>query len=117
MINLTQPIPSYANPVRPRPLSQRVDTSIQSLLFALVALLALVSLVYLAHANRNATKGYALKNMELRRSALVTENEVWDMQIARAQALENIQKDPKVLSMIRAEKPQFIRGDSAIASR
>jgi len=88
-----------------------------SLLFVTILLIAIISLVYLAHANRNATKGYALKNLELRRSRLLTENEVWDMQIARVKALDNIASDPKVLSMMKADKPLFIRGDSAIASR
>lgn len=130
MINLNNPLQTHRNMssalaiesnnsinVRKRTLSQRVEVGMASLLFTTIILLSIISLVYLAHANRNATKGYALKNLELRRSRLLTENEVWDMQIARVKALDNIQSDPKVLSMLKADKPMFIRGDSAIAAR
>jgi hypothetical protein len=71
----------------------------------------------LAYSNQNATKGYALKNLEMERTQLLTENEVWDMEIARVQALSNIQNDPKVLSMVKTDQPMFVRGDTAIASK
>ena len=130
MINLNSPLQTHrkmssalyiesntSSNVRKRTLSQKIEVGMTSLLFVTILLIAIISLVYLAHANRNATKGYALKNLELRRSRLLTENEVWDMQIARVKALDNIASDPKVLSMMKADKPLFIRGDSAIASR
>jgi hypothetical protein len=98
-------------------LSQRVEASISSLLFVIIALVCLISLAYLAHANKNATKGYSLKTLELKRSHLIVQNEVWDMEIAKAQSLEALQNDPKIASMVRAEKPLFIRADTAIAKR
>ena len=103
--------------MRKKTLSQKVEVGITSLVLVTIVLIAIISLVYLAHSNRNATKGYALKNLELRRSRLLTENEVWDMQIAQVKSLETIQNDPKILSMMRAETPMFMRGDTAIASR
>lgn len=107
--------PGYS--LRSRTLSQKVEVGVNALLFAIITLVALISLAYLANANRNATKGYALKNLELKRSNLVTENEVWDMQIAKAQALENLQNDPKIQKMVKADQPMFIRGDTAIAAK
>jgi hypothetical protein len=74
-------------------------------------------LAYLANANRNATKGYALKTLEKERSRLVTENEIWSMQIAKVQALTNLQNDPKIMNMVKANEPLFIRGDTAVASK
>ncbi len=130
MINLAYPIQTHKqmssalfiehNPdskVRKRTLSQKVEVGFTSLVFVTIALVALISLAYLANANRNATKGYALKNLELERSRLVTENEVWDMQIAKVQALSALQNDPKVQTMVKADAPQFVRGDTAIAAR
>lgn len=103
--------------VRKKTLSQKVEVGMTSLVFVTIILVAVISLVYLAHANRNATKGYALKSLELRRSRLLTENEVWDMQIAEVKSLNSIQSDPKVTSMVKADSPKFIRGDTAIAAR
>jgi hypothetical protein len=103
--------------VRKKTLSQKIEVGMTSLVFVTIILVAIISLVYLAHANRNATKGYALKSLELRRSHLLTENEVWDMQIAQVKSLNSIQSDPKVTSMVKADQPKFIRGDTAIAAR
>jgi len=129
MINLNIPIQTHKfmsaalylnNPtekVRKNTLSQKVEVGVNALVFAIIVLVAVISLVYLAYSNRNATKGYALKNLEIERSQLLTENEVWDMEIARVQALSNIQNDPKVRSMVKTDQPMFVRGDTAIASK
>ena len=103
--------------MRKRTLSQKIEVGMNSLVFVTIALVILISLGYLAHSNSNATKGYALKNLELRRSRLMTENEVWDMQIAEVKALQNIQSDPEIASMVKADQPQFVRGDTAIAAK
>jgi hypothetical protein len=107
----------YSENVRKRTLSQKIEFGMTSLTFFTIILVAIVSLVYLAHANRNATKGYALKNLELKRSQLITENEVWDMQIAQVKSLQALQNDPKISMMVKAEQPLFVRGDTAIASK
>ena len=129
MINLNCPIQTHkymsaalleSNPtakVRKNPLSHKVEVGINALVFIIIALVAFISLAYLANSNRNATKGYALKNLEIERTQLLTENEVWDMEIARVQALANIQNDPKIKSMVKTDTPLFIRGDTAIASK
>lgn len=103
--------------VRKDPLSHKVEVGANALVFVIITLVAIISLAYLGYSNRNATKGYALKTLELERSRLVTENEVWDMEIARVQALANIQSDPKIKSMVKTDSPMFIRGDTAIAAK
>ena len=130
MINLNSPIQTHkymssalfieskhSENVRKRTLSQKIEFGMTSLTFFTIILVAVISLVYLAHANRNATKGYALKNMELRRSQLLTENEVWDMQISQVKSLQALQSDPKIRAMVKADQPLFVRGDTAIASK
>jgi hypothetical protein len=107
----------HSENVRKRTLSQKIEFGMTSLTFLTIILVAIVSLVYLAHANSNATKGYALKNLELRRSQLLTENEVLEMQIAQVKSLQALQSDPKIRSMVKADTPMFVRGDSAIASK
>lgn len=130
MINLNHPIQTHKNmmsalfipnqsdaSVRKKTLSQKVEVGVTSLVFATITLVAIISLAYLANANRNATKGYALKALEAKRSQLIIENEVWDMEIAKVQALSNLQNDPTVTRMVRANEPLYLRGDTAIASR
>ncbi len=130
MINLNSPIQThkymssalfidskYSENVRKRTLSQKIEFGMTSLTFFTIILVAIISLVYLAHANRNATKGYALKNLELKRSQLITENEVWDMQIAQIKSLQALQNDPKIRTMVKADQPLFVRGDTAIAAK
>lgn len=129
MINLSLPIQTQKfmtsavfidnNPtkVRKNTLSQKVEVGVNALVFVIIALVALVSLLYLANANRNATKGYALKTLEMERTRLITENEIWDMEIARVQALNNIQNDNNVRYMVKADAPMYVRGDTAIAKR
>jgi hypothetical protein len=130
MINLNCPIQTHKfmsaalylnnNPtskVRKDTLSHKVEVGVNALVFVIIALVVVISLIYLANSNRNATKGYALKNLELQRTHLLTENEVWDMEIARVQALANIQNDPKIKSMVKTDTPMFVRGDTAIASK
>jgi len=109
--------PNPFSRLRNRPLSHKVEVGINALLFVIIALVAMISLAYLANANHNATKGYALKNLELKRTNLVTQNEVLDMEIAKAQALENLQNDPKIKTMVKANEPMFVRGDTAIAAK
>lgn len=108
---------NHTSKVRKDPLSHKVEVGINALTFVIIVLVALISLAYLANANRNATKGYALKSLEYQRTQLLTENEVWDMEIARVQALANIQTDPVVTAMVKADKPLFVRGDTAIAAK
>ena len=129
MINLNNPIQTHkqmsailienntSNSVRKKTLSQKVEVGINLLIFMIIVIVAIISLIFLAHANKNATKGYALKNLEKQRTNLVTENEVWDMEIANVKSLENLLNDPKILSMRKADQPRFMRGDTAIASR
>ncbi len=130
MINLNHPIQTHKfmsaalhlnnNPtsqVRKNTLSHKVEVGVNALVSVIIALVVVISLAYLANSNRNATKGYALKNLEIERTQLLTENEVWDMEIARVQALANIQNDPKIRSMVKTDTPLFVRGDTAIASK
>lgn len=103
--------------IRKPTLSQRIEASVSSLVFVVITLVCLISLAYLAHSNQTATQGYALKTLEAKRSNLVIENEVWDMQIAKTQSLAELENDPKIVSMVKAEKPLFIRMDTAIAKK
>lgn len=130
MINLNSPIQTYKymssalfienktrHSVRKKTLSQRIEFGKTSLTFFTIILIAVVSLVYLAHANQNATKGYVLKELEQSRAELMTKNEILDMQTAQAKSLGTLGSDKKISSMVKADAPTFVRGDTAIASK
>ena len=75
-------------------------------------LLALaVSLLYLAHANRTATRGYAIKKLEIEKNEIITDLEIWDQQVSEARALKTIKNSPAVSGMVNVRSPKYIRAD------
>lgn len=94
----------------------RMVTQSTALLMACVgALILVLALLILFHENANATKGYNLRKLENQRSILLLQQEVLNMQIAEAQALERLQKDPAVQAMIPAEKLRYTQADPVVA--
>ena len=71
------------------------------------ALILLLALLILFHQNSNATKGYLLRNLERERSQLLLEQEVLNMQVARAQAMEKIEQDHQIQSMVVVKKTLY----------
>lgn len=103
--------------LRKKTLSQKVEFGVNALVFSTITIICVVSLFYLAHSNQVATKGYELKSLKEERSALMTENEIWNMKIARSQAIESIKKDPVIAKMQEVKQPQYIRTDTAVAKK
>lgn len=103
--------------VRRKTLSQRVEIGVNALVFSTITVICVVSLLYLAHSNKVATKGYELKNLKEERSMLMTENEVWNMKIARSRAIEKIKTDPLIAQMKELKQPLYIRTDTAVAKK
>ncbi|PJA67460.1 hypothetical protein CO157_03445 [Candidatus Peregrinibacteria bacterium CG_4_9_14_3_um_filter_49_12] len=80
------------------------------------SLILLLALLILFHQNANATKGYQLRTLERERSRLLLDEEVLKMQIAEAQALEHLENDNIIQSMIPNKKTQYTRDDSTVAT-
>lgn len=98
-----------------RPLSERVEVGVGAFLFVTVALICLLALLFLSHSNRVATKGYELKMLQAKREELLKKNEVLSMQIADMQALDMLENDDVVRMMVKADRPKYIRTDTAVA--
>jgi len=77
----------------------------------------ILSLLFLSHSNRVATKGHRIVQLRAERDRLITANEVLNMKIADLQSLQNLENDPRILSMVDAADPKFVRGDTAIAKK
>lgn len=72
------------------------------------SLILILALLILFHENANATKGYTLRTLEYQRSQLLLEQEIQQMQIAEHQALETLQNDPRVTSMIQPKQAMYV---------
>ena len=84
-----------------------VNQSTVLLMVSIGALILLLALLILFHQNSNATKGYLLRNLERERSQLLLEQEVLNMQVAGAQAMEKIESDRQIQTMIPPKNPDY----------
>ena len=89
-------------------LGQMVTQSTVMLMFSIGVLILVLALLILFHQNSNATKGYDLRNLERERSQLLLEEEVLNMQVSKAQAMEKIEGDRQIEAMVGIKKPIYI---------
>lgn len=107
--------PSREKKVNKKPLSKQIELGVGAFLFISIACICLLSLLFLSHNNRVATKGYELRMLQETRAQLLREQEILSMQIADLQSLRSIENDNVVKTMVKADRPQYIRVDTAVA--
>lgn len=93
-----------------------VNQSTMLLMACIGALILVLALLILFHENANATKGYRLRSLERERTALLLEEEVLNMQVAEAQAMETLKSDRLVQVMVPVRNAKFIEADSTVAA-
>jgi len=98
-------------------LGKMVDQSTVLLMIAIGSLILILALLILFHENANATKGYRLRTLEYERSQLLLEEEVLKMEIAQEQALEKLQNDKKVQSMLQAKNITYVGEEPEVAAQ
>ena len=98
-------------------LGHLVSQSTALLMVSIGALILALALLILFHENANATKGYSLRRLESQRSILLLEQEVLNMRIAEAQALENLQNDSQIQAMVPFSKTKYINEEQKVAVR
>ncbi len=86
-----------------------VNQSTRLLMAVIGTLILVLALLILFHENRNATKGYRLRKLEADRSASLLEQEILNMQIAEAQALETLRTDPRVANMVPVKTARYVK--------
>ena len=101
--------------IRRSSLGRLVNGSTMLLLVTIGTLIIVLALLILFHQNINATKGYRLRSLENAHNQLRVQEEILNMEIARAQALDTMQTDPKIQAMVKATKPQYATMEVAIA--
>ena len=92
-----------------------VRSSTVLLMVCIGALILTLALLILFHENANATKGYSLRKLESQRSVLLLKQEVLNMRIAEAQAMEHLQTDPQIQAMIPITKRTYASADPTVA--
>ncbi len=97
-------------------LGRMVNQSTVLLMVSIGTLILLLALLILFHQNSNATKGYLLRNLERERSHLLLDQEVLNMQVAKAQAMEKIESDRQVQTMIPVKNPTYTTINKVIPS-
>lgn len=99
--------------IRRRTLSSKIEIGTFSLMVVAIFLALSVSLLYLAHANRTATRGYAIKKLEIEKNALRTETEIWEQQVSEAKSLEAIKNSGVLEKMERVKQSIFLQANPA----
>ena len=99
---------SRTDATRRSSLGRMVNQSTVLLMFSIGALILILALLILFHQNSNATKGYQLRNLERERSQLLLEEEVLNMQVAKAQAMEKIGADRQIEAMIPVKRAVYV---------
>ena len=92
-----------------------VDQSTALLMLAIGALIFLLAFLILFHENANATEGYRLRTLERERSMLLLEQEVLNMEIARAQSLAQLKDDKQIQAMIAVKGAKYVDEDVSVA--
>ena len=98
-------------------LGRMVNQSTALLMFSIGSLILILALLILFHENANATKGYRLRSLERERSLLLLQEEVLNMQVAEAQAMEKLQSDAMIQVMVSVNKPRYRTTDLPVAFR
>ncbi|HCI03777.1 MAG: hypothetical protein QF755_05435 [Candidatus Peribacteraceae bacterium] len=98
-------------------LGRLINQSTILLMVAIGSIILMLALLILFHQNANATKGYTLRNLERERSQLLLEEEVLKMQVAKAQALHELEDEPQVQAMVPIKRPRYSEGDETVADK
>lgn len=94
-----------------------VNQSTALLMVCIGTLILFLAFLILFHENANATKGYRLRSLERERSLLLLEQEVLNMQIAEAQALQNLRDDSQIQGMIPVRNAKYVEDGTTVAQR
>ncbi|MBI5414519.1 hypothetical protein HZA38_03305 [Candidatus Peregrinibacteria bacterium] len=103
--------------LRRRPLSERVEVGITTVLVVIGLVLAGISLLYLFYANEKATQDYHLRILQEKHAELVRANEVVAMLLSQREALVALEGNPKIQKMrdVKNKELLFIRDDIVVA--
>jgi len=84
---------------------------------SLILIVAAITVTTLIFSTKQVTKGYVLNALDAETQKLIKEQEVYDMEISKLRALNDIKKSSKVEAMVYPRDIAFVNGDTALAKR
>jgi len=95
----------------------QVKVGKKSIGFITVFLFLALSLFYLAQANEIATKGYAIRELEQRKTKAVEQQERLQVEAARLRSIQQIEKGAEELKMVPASEINYVNPDGSVAKK
>lgn len=95
----------------------KLDLSPRFFILSIIAVVVFSTVMTLIFATKGVTKGYVLRDLEIKSQGLVRQNEVMTMQLAEAKSLDTVVHNDILLNMRPAKQIVYMSGSSAIASR
>jgi hypothetical protein len=93
---------------RKNTLSQEVKRSIYMLIFTLLGLIVILAIVFLLNTSQSSQKGYTLKQEQLKKEELVSENHTLINKIIEEMTYQRIENSPLIKAMQKPENPQYL---------
>lgn len=93
----------------------KIEISPLSMMILLFVLTLLLGGLYLMNFNKNATKGYILKRLEISRQELKEQSDLKTLDLANAKAMNQMISSGAMDHMRKPGQVSFVFGDSVIA--
>ncbi len=93
----------------------KLEISPMSLMVILFIITALLGSLYLLDFNKNATKGYILKRLDISQQELQDQNDLKNLALSRAKAMNQMIASGSMDHMHKPNEISYIFGDSVIA--
>lgn len=80
---------------------------------ATTALVLAAAALYIVQVNGSVAKGYAIRELEDEIHDLTLANQKLEVTVREAQSLENVNRSVKMLGLVTAETPTYVRASAA----
>ncbi|OIP23306.1 hypothetical protein COX95_04120 [bacterium CG_4_10_14_0_2_um_filter_33_32] len=95
----------------------QVKVGKRSLGFITIVLFLVLSLFYLTQANQIATKGYQIRELELKKAQALEKQESLKIEAARLRSIKEIQNSASSSQMVPASEINYIFPDKSVAKK
>lgn len=85
-------------------------SAINMVVFGMVILFAFM---YIVQVNHTTTKGYHIRDLEVRISELERTNKKFELLAQEAGSMDRVSRSVKMLGMVKSDIPQFVTGGTA----
>jgi|GEM_PF-1083661 len=83
--------------------------------FVVVFIMIFMSLFFLSQSNQTTMKGYSISDLEKKKQELVDEREKLEVEAARLQSINSIQKSSGRTDMVPIKKVNYVNASTGVA--